>query len=408
MNNSYPSSKPSLWHQPKKIAFIIAVIIGVWVLSGLLFPSNREEAVSSENSTSKDKPTDLSSVPLKFEKMTAQTRARTIMLNGVAEPDRLTLIEAETEGKVNQILLKEGQSAKAGDILIKLDMRDRYNSLAEARAVLKQRQVELKAARKLFEEGFQSKVRLSQAEAALASARRQLKQANLDISYTNIKAPYDGMVEEVLVEEGDLVGKGFNTQTVMHFVDLSPLKITGQLSEKDRGKVKKGDNTQLRFSDGTRAEGKIRFIASVADRDTRTFRLEIEVPNEDGKLQAGVSVEISLLTDEQKAYKIASSVLSLDDAGTVGVKQVDDSGLVRFTPVEVIAQDNDGVWVAGLADSVTLVTQGVSFISDGQKIKLTSPTGRGQNSETILGEGGQSLTTSPHPSPLPEGEGAKQ
>ncbi|MDG1287116.1 MAG: efflux RND transporter periplasmic adaptor subunit [Rickettsiales bacterium] len=386
MNTPY-SSKQNIpfWQNPKALALIIAVVIGVWVLSGVIIPSDRASTEGVENATkAAAKPINTADLPIKIETLQAQKRARSITLNGVTEPERITLIEAETEGKVTKILHKEGALVEKGGTLMLLDVRDHRNKVTEANAVLKQRKVELNAAQKLYEKGFQSKVRLAQAEAAVASAHSQLKLANLDLSYTTIRAPYTGLIEEVLAEEGDLVGKGFNTQTVMRFVDMSPLNIIGQISEVERAKVTKGDLAHIRFSSSDEVTGKISFVASVADEDTRTFRVEIEIPNEDGKLQAGVSAEISLQSDEQSAYEVPSSVLSLNDMGAVGVKRITEDNIVKFEPVEVVSQSPNGVWIAGLPEEVRLVTDGVAFVSEGQVIDVQESVPEG--AETITPE----------------------
>lgn len=357
--NSHP-----IWRQPKLLALVIAVVIGLWVLSGVIIPSERNEAVEESEVTKLN-----NSLKIKVEVLDAKEKAREITLNGVSMPERITLVEAETEGKVEAILHEEGQIVEKGSVLMRLDKRDRQNKINEARALLKQRQVEYNAAKKLHAKGFSTKVRLTQAEAAVASARTLLKQAQLDMSFTTIHAPYSGLIEEVLVEEGDLVGRGFNTQTVMRFVDLNPLKVTGQISELERAKVEKGDIATIRFSSGESAKGIVGFVASVADNETRTFRIEVEVPNEKRTIQAGISAEIALQADTQMSIEVPSSVLSLDDTGKVGVKLVDDTNTVRFTPVKVLAQSAKGVWIVGLPDRVRMVTEGVSFIADGQKIE---------------------------------------
>ena len=372
MNISHHTSR-SFWQQPKKVALIAGIIIALWVLSGIIFPTKRDEHTSPQAASPQS--TNAAQVAIQVESLTPQKRARTLTLNGVTEPERITAIEAETEGKISRILFKEGDNVAKGTVMIKLDIRDRQNSLNEARALLNQRRVELKAATKLYKKGFSTKVRLSQAKAAIASAERQLKQAQIDLSFTTIKAPYTGIVEEIMVEEGDLVGRGFSNQTVMRFVDLSPLKISGQISEMDRVRIKKGDSAKIRLGSGEEKTGTVGFIASVADKDTRTFRIEVAVPNPEYKLKAGISAELSLSTDEQLAYEVSSSVLALNDNGEVGVKTVNAKNIVKFKPVKVLSQSTKGVWITGLPDyGVKLVTKGVPFISEGQMVDTPKAT----------------------------------
>ena len=376
MHKPYQPSKPPFWQQPKRLAFIIALVIGLWVLSGVIIPSDKTEPLS----VAENEATTNSNLSVVVKEMTAQEKAREITLNGVSAPQRITLVQAETEGRLLKIFHQEGEIVKADTLIMQLDERDRRNKINEAKALLKQREIELNASKKLFEKGFQSKVRLSQAQTALAAAQSQLKLAQIDLAHSNIRAPYDGLIEEVMVEEGDLVGRGFANQTVMRFVDLSPLKITGQISELERTKIKKDDKAKIRFSTGEEATGKVDYIASVADNETRTFRIEIEVPNEDRNLKAGISAEIALQTDTQWSYEVPSSVLSLNDAGKVGVKLLGVDNIVEFQEVSVLSQSPNGVWVAGLPNKISLVTQGGSFVSQGQVIESPEI----ETSDTVL------------------------
>ncbi len=367
MNQPYTDSSSAKWKQPKYIAFGIAAVIGIWVLSGLIIPEDRKSG-ASDSSDSEQTRADNDALEIKLEQMEAVSKAKSLSLNGVSMPQRITLIQAETEGKVEKISGKEGQIVDKNSLLLQLDERDRKTKINEAQALLDQRKVELNASQKLFEKGFQSKVRLAQIKAEVASAVRQLKQAQLDYNYITIRAPYKGLIEEILVEEGDLVGRGFNNQTVMRFVDLSPLKISGQISEQQRSLIHKGDEAEIRFSTGEIVSGKVEFLSSVAEEQTRTFRVEIEVPNEERLLQAGISAEITLQTGNEMSYEVASSVLSLSDSGKVGVLTVDDKGMAKFTEVTVLSQSPKGVWITGLPDRITLVSEGSAFISDGQDV----------------------------------------
>lgn len=365
MNTPYHPPKAPFWQQPKKLALIIAIVIGLWVISGVILPSDPgKKEVQPANSANGG-----ANLSVVVKTLEAQEKVREITLNGVSVPQRITLIQAETEGKLLEILHQEGEIVDKGTLIMRLDERDRRNKINEANALLKQRLVELNAAKKLYEKGFQSKVRLSQAETAVAAARTQLKQAQIDLAHSSIEAPYKGLIEEIMVEEGDLIGRGFANQTVLRFVDLSPLKITGQISELERTKISKGDKAKIRFSTGEETTGEVDFIASVSDEETRTFRVEIEVPNPERKLQAGISAEISLQADTQWSYEVPSSVLSLDDVGKVGVKLLQEDNTVKFVPVKVLSQSPNGVWVAGLPNRIRLIMEGGSFVSDGQVIE---------------------------------------
>ena len=120
---------------------------------------------------------------------------------------------------------------------------------------------------------------------------------------------------------------------------------------------------------GEAVEGVIRYIAPSADPATRTFRLELALANPAGRLRDGVTSEIEIVLDEVRAHRFSPAILALSDRGEVGVRIVDAEGLVDFVPVEIIGEERDAVWVAGLPDTVTVITVGQDYVSDGQRVE---------------------------------------
>jgi multidrug efflux system membrane fusion protein len=350
---------------PRKLAVLLGVVIGLWVISGQIFPS--ENSPESASNVTKTGP---SNVAVKVTPMKAKRTTRFIVLNGVTEPERLTLVEAQTEGEIQKILVEEGQEVAADMPLIQLNKRDRAERLKEAEALVKQRELEYDAANKLQKQGYQSNVRLAQAEAELATARRLQKQAAMDLEFATILAPYDGRVERIMVEEGDLAGRGMAKQTVLEFVDLDPLIVRGEIAERESGRIRKGIQADIRLVNGEEVKGIVQFVSKVADEETRTFRTEIAIPNPDRTINAGMSAEISLPAEQMLAYQVSASVLGLDDEGNVGVKLVDGQGLVSFHKVDIISQTEQGIMITGLPESIQLVTVGSNFVSAGQKVDL--------------------------------------
>ncbi|MDX1541801.1 MAG: hypothetical protein R3349_10410, partial [Geminicoccaceae bacterium] len=118
-----------------------------------------------------------------------------------------------------------------------------------------------------------------------------------------------------------------------------------------------------------RVDGRIRYIASQAEPTTRTFRIELEVPNPKGRLPAGVSAELSIATDEVPAHPVPASLLALDDDGRLGIKSVTGDDRVRFHEAEIVRADGDRLWLAGLPEELRLITVGQGFVRDGDPVR---------------------------------------
>jgi multidrug efflux system membrane fusion protein len=140
------------------------------------------------------------------------------------------------------------------------------------------------------------------------------------------------------------------------------------VSENEIPLIKTGDRGWAKLITGERAEGHLRFVAQSADPATRTFRVELEVPNDASTIRDGVTAEIHVTTRTVLAHRISPAILGLNDSGVVGVRIVEQGNRVRFVPVTIIADGADGVWVAGLPPTVTVITVGQEYVINGQVV----------------------------------------
>ncbi len=352
------------WEQAKRWFLGLArwqqILLGMAVLLLLVFSGGSEPPVE----------TPPSQVKLAVTHMQAEDHARAIVMYGQTQPVRDVSLNVQTAGEVVSIRAKEGERLRKGDVILTVDARDRPQRLTQAKALLKQREIEYEAARKLQKRGFQSDIALAQALAQLELARAGLKQAQLDTDFAQLRAPFDGLLEEVNREIGDFAGIGtFGLEgAAARIVDLDPLLVVAQLPERDRGEIRIGDEAEAKLADGMVVRGYVTHLAHVADAQSRTFHIEVEVPNPDYALPAGITAELIVHGAPRKAYATSASVLGLDDAGRVGVKRLDAENKVIFEPIEIIEETADHLWISGPPDVMKLITTGQAYVSAGQVI----------------------------------------
>ena len=101
------------------------------------------------------------------------------------------------------------------------------------------------------------------------------------------------------------------------------------------------------------------------DEATRTFGVELEIDNTDGALRVGGTAELRIPAEEVLAHRVSPSLLTLDDAGNVGVKIINDDGEVEFVVADIALSSSDGVWLAGLPRDATIITVGQGYVSNG-------------------------------------------
>lgn len=350
---------------PKAISLIIIIIVLVWVLSGAIFGTSRPEGDKTNPQSAGD-----SSQMLKVESLKAQPYTRIVEVNGFTEANRMVELKPEVEGKIIELPVEKGTLVKAGQVIVKLDNRDRAEKLAEAKAKVAARSLEYQAAVELQSKGFRPRIGVADSKANLEQARVDLAQAQLNFDNTQIKAPFAGRIEELNVEVGDFVLSGFfgslEGKAMARLVEDNPIIVSGQISEKDLPVISRDASVQVVLSDGRELTGTITFVSQYADTQSRSFRVEVSVPNTEHNIPVGITATLKLPASKGSAYLVSSSVLALDDMGKVGVKIVDDKNIVQFVPVTVMDNTDQGLWIGGLPDSIRLVVQGQAFVNAGQ------------------------------------------
>jgi multidrug efflux system membrane fusion protein len=288
-----------------------------------------------------------------------------VVIRGRTKAERKVVVRAETSGTVAETPAALGALVSEGDVLCRLNVDARRAQLAEASAALAKADLDYNAAVKLSAGGFRSETSVASAKAQRDQAAAQLESAKVEIEKTEIKAPFDGAYNERHAERGDYLKVGDPCATV---IQRSPFLVVGAVSELDVAKVAKGDRGVARLATGETVEGEVRFVASASDPATRTFAVELEVPNEDGALRDGVTADFTVFAKPRVAHLLPRAALVLDDAGDIGVRTLNEENVVGFAPVRLIGETPSGVWVSGLAGEVRLIVSGQLYVSTGQQV----------------------------------------
>lgn len=351
------------------IAGTLAIGATAWILSGQFGGNDKGAAANGPKTEQADAERPLAAVRIRV--LQARVKEDALIVNGRTEESRKVILRAETAGPVIEVPATEGGVVEADDVIARQNVEDRTALLAESTALVKQREIEYRAATQLAKKGFRSGTKLAEARAQLDAARAKTKSMRIDISRTTIKAPFRGILETRHVEKGDYVKAGDNIATI---VDLDPVLAVGSASERDISSITIGEPGKVTLIDGSVAEGRIRYIASVADSDTRSFRIELEIPNPEHRIRAGLTGKLALPLPAVRAHVLSPAVLTLADDGRIGVRVVDATDIVRFKPVAILSQSPDGVWVSGLVDGEQLITVGHEYVRAGQKVRAVAET----------------------------------
>jgi multidrug efflux system membrane fusion protein len=255
---------------------------------------------------------------------------------------------------------------KKGDIICSLDPENRSARLIEAEAGKNQAQLQYDAVKELFNEGYRSENALATAEAVLKGAIAREEIARNELSNIAINAPFDGFIEDVMVEIGDLMTPA---STCAFIFQLNPMIVAGEVTEKNVSQVTIGEDVYINFLNGDEIEGKLSYISKSSSSSTRTYKIEASFENVSANIREGLTANIKIPLRNLKAHLVPSYLLSLDDDGNLGLKIIDD-GTVKFVLIEIIEDTTEGLWVTGLPLNTRIITVGQEYVIDGQHVKV--------------------------------------
>ncbi|WP_316859650.1 efflux RND transporter periplasmic adaptor subunit [uncultured Cohaesibacter sp.] len=364
------------------LALLVTAGIVGWMSTGTTVFSGQETEGTTPPPALRDKSQQGAAFRVAVESFTARPRQSSLTIRGRTQADTKVTVRAETSAIVRARHVEKGQWVHKGDLLCELDVGSRAANVAKAEAALKQAEFDLNAKETLAKKGFASETQLASLRASKDASVAALKEARLELERIKIEAPIDGLVYSDPAEVGDQLSSGSACAVLM---DPDPMLIIGQVSERDVAKVEVGSRAAVSLVTGEKISGKVRFVSSVSDTETRTFLVEVQIPNPDRSLRDGVTALADLELPTIMAHLMSPAYLTLSDEGLIGVMRVVDDK-AQFTPVTIIANDGKGVWVTGLPDTANVVTIGQEYIKTGQPV-VAVETIDGKLAQT--GSGGQ-------------------
>ena len=305
-----------------------------------------------------------------------------VPLRGRTQAKASVTASAETSGIVDVVHVTKGSTVAAGDALCTLDQGTRAAAVAQAEAgvaqanaSLVQAQADFDTNKELRDKGLAApntgralEVALTAAQAGISSATAALDNAQAELDRTEIVAKVPGVVQDPLAVAGSMLAMGSPCATI---VQLNPIVFVSQVPEARVGLAKLGLDATIKTVTGQDGAGKVTFISATADAATRSFPVEIELPNTDFAIRDGITATATVNMGTAPAHLLPQSVLTLNEDGILGVSAVVD-GKVKFMPVTIASDTREGVFVLGLPASVDVITVGQEYVVDGQAVDATN------------------------------------
>ena len=337
---------------------------GLWIASGHFLPHDKAESRVAA------RPGDAEAKKL-FRVAVATTtvvpHSRKLTIAGRTEADKRVTVFARTGGVLTELKVKRGMSIKKGDILAILSDEAREAQVAQAQAVTTQKRTELEAKRGLILSGTLPRLQLVDLEAQLKAAEAALAAAEAEHDRGVVRAPWSGVVQDVAVEVGQ-AAFSMAGREIASLVALDPMLAVVEVAERQLAGIKVGAVAEVRLVTGERTTGTVRFVAKTASLTTRTYRVEIEVPNAEGSIPDGITAEVLVPLAPVLATRVPRSAVTFSSAGNLGLRVVDANDTVEFVAVGVIEDEQSSMWVTGLPDRSRIIVQGQDFVREGQTV----------------------------------------
>jgi len=345
------------------VGLVVAAV--AWIASGHLFPHQTAEsrAAVQPAEAAQPKPFRVSVTEVRVE-----PRSRNLLLSGRTEADKKMMVTARADGTISELKVRRGSVVKQGDVIAVLSDEARESRVLQARAMLMQRKTELAARMKLVEQGMLPKLEAVNLETQFKAAEAGLAAAEAEKDRSVIRAPWSGIVNDVPVEVGQAVLQMMGKE-IAQIVSIDPMLAVVEVAERNLAGVHVGDLAEIRLVTGKKANGKIRFISKTASANTRTYRVDVEVPNADGSIPDGITAEVTIPLTPVSAARLPRSALTFSSAGDLGVRVVDAANKVAFVPVSVVDDQQESMWVGGVPDGARVIVQGQDFVREGQVVE---------------------------------------
>ena len=339
----------------------VLLAIGLWVGSGVF---NGDANTVKPAQAIKTRSADETPFRVIAREISAGETTSIVRLQGRTEADRIVTLASETSGTIVNLPTPKGRRVQKGQLICEIDAGARAAMLAEAKAKRDAARINYEASQRLFEKGHISKSQRATSKANFDAAAAAVKMHQVELSRTRIKAPFDGILDQLPLKAGAFIAPGQPCGTL---IDKDPLLVVAHVAESQITKIRNGAPASAILATGENVTGFVRYIAESPSLATRTFQIEVEVENKNFLLRDGVSADLEIESERVRASQIPRSALTLDDNGRLGVRVLEGE-IVAFREVAILSDQSDYSTVTGLGETEVVIISGGDFTRAGQRV----------------------------------------
>ena len=296
-----------------------------------------------------------------------------INIQGNVDTKQNLIIYPEYSGVLSQVYVKSGQKVNKGQILARIDDGGLSNQLAQMETQATLAKTTFERQKNLWDKKIGSEIQFLQAKTNYEAQMKAVAQMRAQLGKTIVKAPFSGVIDEVITEKGQVVGPG---QQLMRIVNLSDMYVSANVPESFIGKIKNGAIVDVEVkSTGKTYKGKVRQIGNYINPNNRNFSIEVAVPNSDNLLRPN-QVAVLKIEDYKKANAILvpESIVTENAVGEKIIYTVDTSGkepkAIKKTIVVGLTSGANIEVKSGLNKGEQIIIEGARSVQNGDVVEI--------------------------------------
>ncbi len=315
-------------------------------------------------------------VPVRVAPVVVERVAVPVIATGTLGPKEDVALSFKIGGVVARVLVDEGATVKAGQLLASLDMGEIEPGVTRARAAAEKAERDLARAERLYADSVVTREQMEDAGTARDAAMAELDAVLFNRRHATIVAPADGVILRRLAEPGELVESGATILTLGS--RARGQVVRAWLADRDVVRIRRGDHATVRFDalPGRTFEGRVTEIAAAADPMTGTYRVEVALGSLEDAVASRVSglvgaVEITPSSEQAVTLVPSESVLEADGTQGVVYSLAPDGRSAQRRPVTLAFLAGDQIAVASGLEGVTrVITEGAAYLDNGQAVEV--------------------------------------
>jgi RND family efflux transporter MFP subunit len=299
-----------------------------------------------------------------------------IELQGSVKTKQNVLIYPEMAGLLEKVHVTEGQKVTKGQLLATIDDGGMQQQLAQAEATAELAKTTYDRQKRLWDQKIGSEIQFLQAKTNYLATKNTVEQLNKQLGKFQITAPFDGVIDDVIKDEGTIVAPGPGSE-VFRIVNLDNMYLEADVPESYVSSVKKGRAVVVEFPIlGTKVDTKVRQTGNFINPANRTFKAEIGVPNRDGSIKPNLTAKLKINDyTNREAILIPQSIISENAAGDQYVYLITNLegniGVAKQVVVKTGKTQGDIIEVLeGVSPGDLLIKEGARSVKDGQKVEI--------------------------------------